>query len=647
MKNFKLSVFGLLISGALAFTAISGLTLNKTVSATDTAKFVMDDGGSVRLAKTASDKTGIRWTATVNESYYTALNVGEQTVEFGAVVTPARNLGKDELLTAGSKQAKIVKSATAPAFNDKGDFTFYASIVYDDLAENEKQAAYALELVARAYVKVGEDYNYVDSYSTTRSMRAIALAAVQSGEYTEETLNAYYGGKTVNEIKENTGYYGNVDKNGILANDNNIAGTVQAYIGAAPVSATVTENGIEITGAGELEEQKSYTLNVFDVNGEVYSQPFVAATKVIRTAKDLAYFELKDITKVQGKTIKSNTIFSGYYVVANNIDATGYEHQAVKDADYNAKLNNTIGADGNVVSGSTDTAYYHKGEVREISDMAIYGGLVGTFDGAGHTISNLTVIDQGIFGLMANGTVKNVAFTGVTLKGSAYKKNICLIAQNVVNGTFENVYVKANPLYGGEESKEQGSDARGNRSLIATQVGGYYNLIPGTKNGWNTTNFINCVFDYEIKNTKIQYCYSYGLYAQEAAYYSGADAPISTNFNNVYLISNATISVMNNSLVAKKANTHVIMAENDVAENQTVVDAALSLMDGCFFNGAGSLENTLDETFVKVAGRLKADETGVLRYTTAELMKEAGNDYTSFNNAYWTVADGVLSWKVA
>lgn len=655
MNKLKLSVFGLLVSGVVAFSAIAGVSLAKTAYAADgattTAKFVMKDGGSVRVAKDETDKTGIRWTAIINEEYYNSLNVREQTVEFGAVVTPARNLSAGEDFKADSKQAITVAcSATEPTFNGDGEFIFNASIVYDDLAEEQKQAAYALELVARAYVKVGAEYHYVDTYSTTRSMRAIALAAVQSGAYAEETLNGYYGKKTVNEATENTGYYGNVDESSVLENKHNISGDIQAYIGAKPVSATITGEGIVVTNAGELEEEKSYTLNVFGADGNVYSQPFVAATKVIRTAADLAYFELKDITKVQDKSIKSTTIFDGYYVVAKDIDATGYEHQAVKNADYNAILNSRLDSEGNIVLDDkkravTDTAYYSKGEVREISDMAIYGGLVGTFDGAGHTISNLTVIDQGIFGLMANGTVKNVAFTGVTLKGSAYKKNICLIAQNVVNGTFENVYVKANPLYGGEESKEQGSDARGNRSLIATQVGGYYNFI-GAKQGWATTNFINCVFDYEIKNTKIQYCYSYGLYAQEAAYYSGADAPISTNFNNVYLISNATISVMNNSLVAKKTNTHVIMAENDVAENQTVVDAALSLMDGCFFNGTGSSENTLDETFVKVAGRLKADETGVLRYATAEDMNAAGNDYTSFSSAYWSISeDGVLSWK--
>lgn len=641
MKNFKLSVFGLLISGALAFTAISGLTLNKTVSATDTAKFVMDDGGSVRLAKTASDKTGIRWTATVNESYYNALNVGEQTVEFGAVVTPARNLGKDELLTADSKQAKIVKSATAPAFNDKGEFTFYASIVYDDLAENEKQAAYALELVARAYVKVGEAYNYVDSYSTTRSMRAIALAAVQSVEYAEETLNAYYGGKTVNEIKENTGYYGNVDNNGILANDNNIAGTVQAYIGAAPVSATVTEKGIEITGAGVLEEQESYTLNVFDANNEVYSQPFIAATKVIRTAEDLAYFELEDITVESGKSITTNTVYNGYYVVANDIDATNYKHKAVKDTELNATLNDAVDGKQNYIS-------------------VVTGGLTGTFDGAGHTISNLTVLDQGLFGLISEGTVKNIGFTNVTLVGSAYRKNIALFAQNVYAGQFENVYVQANTLYGGEQQQIQGAtnplagDARGHRALIASSV-------TSRADGSKVTSFKDCVFKYDVENTKIKFCFSYGLIGNDVYFSNNSKTDFRiSKYENVYVISNKPISSENRSLVLQAANSRVVLAENEVSESESELEVALKLFEGCFFNGAKA-EYTEDGIYKNSTGNYNivyeenSNDTfnvnyirtakGVKRYETVTAMKEAGNVYTSFNNAYWTVADGVLSWK--
>ena len=646
MYKLKLFVFGLLVSGVVAFSAIAGVSLAKTAYAADgattTAKFVMKDGGSVRVAKDENDKTGIRWTAIINEEYYKSLNVEGQTVEFGAVVTPARNLSAGEDFTAKSKQAITVAcSATEPAFNGDGEFIFNASIVYDDLAENQKQAAYALELVARAYVKVGTEYHYVDTYSTTRSMRAIALAAVQSGEYAEETLNGYYGKKTVNEVTENTGYYGNVDKSGVLENKQNISGDIQAYIGAKPVSATITEAGIVVTNAGELEEQKSYTLNVFGADGNVYSQPFVAATKVIRTAEDLAYFELKDITKVQGKSIVSSTRFDGYYVVANDIDATGYNHKVITSDEESYELTFEVGADGKVLATKKeDTALYKVAEVRSYTDRAIRGGLEGTFDGAGHTISNLTVINQGLFGLVTSGTVKNVGFIGVNLKGSEYGMNTCLFAQNVSDGRFENVYVQANDMLSWK--LDDPNDAGGNRALIATQLDGFYCFASASdtdKDRWAKTTFTDCVFEYTIKNAKAQYCFSYGLYVADASTpYSDKDNEKSPVFSNVYVIANTTISVRNPDRVVWH-NSRVILAENE-ATYETKLDAAKTLIENeGRFNNDDAKANFKNEQ-VKVT-------TGIKRYTTAELMKAAGNTYESFNQAYWSVSDGALSWKIA
>ena len=663
MHKLKLSVFGLLVSGVVAFSAIAGVSLAKTAYAADgattTAKFVMKDGGSVRVAKDENDKTGIRWTAIINEEYYKSLNVGGQKVEFGAVVTPARNLSAGEDFRVDSKQAITVAcSATEPAFNGDGEFIFNASIVYDDLAEEQKQAAYALELVARAYVKVGTEYHYVDTYSTTRSMRAIALAAVQSGAYAEETLNGYYGKKTVNKATENTGYYGNVDESSVLENKHNISGDIQAYIGAKPVSATITGAEIVVTNAGELEEQKSYTLNVFGADGNVYSQPFFAATKVIRTADDLAYFELKDITKVQGKSIVSSTRFDGYYVVANDINATGYNHKAIKSDEESYELTFKVGEDGKIPSKETDgvvtytknldTDLYQVAEVRSYTDRAIRGGLEGTFDGAGHTISNLTVINQGLFGLVTSGTVKNVGFTGVNLKGSEYGMNTCLFAQNVSDGRFENVYVQANDMYGGatfwetNASGAQISDAGGNRALIATQLDGFYCFAPASDTGkdrWAKPTFTDCVFEYTIKNTKAQYCFSYGLYAADASFGTeDKDNKTSPVFSNVYVIANTTISVRNPSLVVWHTSK-VVLAENE-ATYETKLDAAKTLIENeGRFNNDAAKANFKNEQ-VKVT-------TGIKRYTTAELMKAAGNNYESFNRAYWTVSDdGALSWKI-
>lgn len=644
-KAKKFSFISLILIAVICFAAFTSTFVKVTFAEEETqASFVMESGAEIRGGNAA----GIRWKATVNKTYYESLNIGEGTqVTFGAFVT-ANSLLKDGE-SVGKDSAKVIEitcPATAADFDEESDeFSFYASIVYDnmdDWSDADKEAAYATELVARAFIKVGEDYHYAENNSDVRSMRAIALAAVLDGK-SEDGLSQYYGGN-INKI-ETTGYYGINDEvsefdlpSGAENSD------VCAYIGAQPVAVEKTADGkkINVSKASNLKEQEKYNLSIF-VGTAAYVQPFVAASNVIRTAEDLAIFELKDIIKVQGTSIKSNTSFDGYYVVANDIDAKDYTHQAVKDATANSTLNSTVDSEGNPQFDNNkrdvgDNSYYYKGAVSSIEDMPIYGGLTGTFDGAGHTISDLTVRDQGLFGLMTNGTVKNIAFNNVTLEGSGYKKNVCLFAQNVLAGTFENVYVKANPVYGGEwhNHKDAASDARGNRALVAIQVGGYYDSIVGNKNGWKTTNFTNCVFEYEIKNTTAPYCFSYGLYAMESGYNGGEDAEISPNFNNVYVISNTTLSVYNLSLVVKN-NTKVIMAENEAGEE--LIDAVAGILNGWNDKDIEGVKSVLGANLFKIV-------EGVKRYANGEAMNAAGNDYASFSSDYWSVSDdGVLSWK--
>ena len=311
-----------------------------------------------------------------------------------------------------------------------------------------------------------------------------------------------------------------------------------------------------------------------------------------------------------------------------------------------------MGEDGKIPSKETDgvvtytknldTDLYKVEEVRSYTDRAIRGGLEGTFDGAGHTISNLTVINQGLFGLVTSGTVKNVGFTGVNLKGSEYLMNTCLFAQNVSDGRFENVYVQANDMQGGNIDYDTLSDAGGNRALIATQLDGFYCFASASDTGkdrWAKSTFTDCVFEYTIKNAKAQYCFSYGLYAADASFGTeDKDNKTSPVFSNVYVIANTTISVRNPSLVVWHTSK-VVLAENE-ATYETKLDAAKTLIENeGRFNSEDAKTNFKNEQ-VKVT-------TGIKRYTTSESMKAAGNNYESFSRAYWTVSDGALSWKKA
>lgn len=615
-KAKKFSFVSLALTVALCFFALAIIAVKGASAEGQASSFAMSNGAEVRVVD--GEEAGIRWTATVNKAFYDSLNVAEGAeVRFGAVVTAKKFLGESELTKDSEKAQIVLCAATAPAFDENGDFSFHASIVYDGMnewTEADRNAAYATELVARAFIKVGENYTYVSAYPSARSMRAVALTAVRAGN-DAELLSKYYGG---NYTIADKGYYGINDTVSEFALPGE--GSVSVYYGAEPVTAEVADGKIKVSGIENLEAQSEYSLNIF-VGNNAFVQPFVAATKVIRKAEDLSFFALEGLessgTAKAGYTVSSTTNFDGYYVVANDIDATGYVHKIIADADQNTILN---GKNGQAVSNDGDNSRY--GQLHMV--RMLNGGLSGTFDGAGHTISNLTVIDQGLFGIIKGGTVKNVGFTGVTLKGSAYQKNIALFAQYSNKATFSDVYVKTNTIFGGNNDKDGLNDAGGNRAVLSIAL--------------YESNVENCVFDCDIANTEKQYQYSYGLYCCDTAFFGGnSTSSAITKFENVYVVSDEPLLVQNNSLVLKKSNTHVILAENEVSENNDKFTVAMSLLSGRFYNSNES-ENTLNDSYIFVM-------SGVKRYITAEAMNQAGNDYSSFNTAYWSVVNGVLGWK--
>ncbi len=76
-------------------------------------------------------------------------------------------------------------------------------------------------------------------------------------------------------------------------------------------------------------------------------------------------------------------------------------------------------------------------------DTTIYYGFTGTFDGLGHTISNLTIDDAtkdnvGLFGQTDGATVKNVGLVNVDI--TAQNTVGSLVGFNNTSSTIENAY---------------------------------------------------------------------------------------------------------------------------------------------------------------------------------------------------------------
>ena len=114
---------------------------------------------------------------------------------------------------------------------------------------------------------------------------------------------------------------------------------------------------------------------------------------------------------------KSSYSYGGYFVLANDITATGSE-SAFKAP-----------ALGNYSSGATVT-----------SEM----GFHGTFDGQGHTIDGFSYDVGGVFGEIGdNAVIQNVAFTNATVGVNSRQNAVGLLSSNAT-GTFtvSNVYVQ-------------------------------------------------------------------------------------------------------------------------------------------------------------------------------------------------------------
>ena len=173
-----------------------------------------------------------------------------------------------------------------------------------------------------------------------------------------------------------------------FTNNAEFAPTTITTADGTAIAYDVANNNVTVTAEGKYEWIIS--------NGEYgYKVNVWVATNAIRTAEDLKIFNYNAAT----------VTFTDTYVLANDIDATDYEH-------YTAQYNNTKNN----------------------------AGLMGTFDGRGYTIDGITLFQAGLFGTIGGtGVIKNVAFTNVTLSGNW----AVVFARSIwYGGVIENVFIE-------------------------------------------------------------------------------------------------------------------------------------------------------------------------------------------------------------
>ncbi|MBQ3505328.1 MAG: hypothetical protein IJA89_00980 [Clostridia bacterium] len=509
--NKKLTLSALALACCLS-AGVMSLQASATAdfSTIDNTGFTMSNGASVYLG-TDEEYSGIRWTTNVSTAFYEQLPSNAQ---FGVIVAPTAALNGQDLTHANAETLGVEVATIAQGSVNASETaqTYYSAIDFNDIVEQagvtdeaEKesllQQAYAMELTARAYVKVGEEYVYanLNGVNTSRSARQVAIAAELAGEIDKKYRGEGATAEDTERAAKGVAYYGKEDK--YVPGEKSIGAAGTAYvnleapdtdvavanfefsgdieevlIGAERVSyTTYAENTLTIDEANFAPTGEHY-VTVFTTTGEIYTKPIIGATKVLTTVDDLKMFNAKgDKGIYTTKTVDSGKApgvdfveeywqpeqeQGGYYVLGQNIEADGYVHGSlnVEDTEKN------ITAGYNNATWNSPSAYKNKPI-----------GLTGTFNGMGYTIKDMTIGTEreGFFGIVNGGTVKNVGFQNVKsgrLQNDGYGYRY-VIANYLVDATIDSVYIDTNEYTSDDETNNPGFDVANSALLASLAVG--------------------------------------------------------------------------------------------------------------------------------------------------------------------------------
>lgn len=283
-----------------------------------------------------------------------------------------------------------------------------------------------------------------------------------SGTGTTDLATAAFGaGATLVSATQ----YGNV----LTVEDNAIKGVQTSVI-------RDTENFATGVGLVELKVTAS-------VNGGTQTKTLLvkAYDAVIDEAEDLAIFNVNAAYVDSAIDYSAANTFDGYYILAKDINDSSYIH-AAHDSTRDG-IQTLTGASAVKATNRKYTGAF---------------GLTGTFDGNGHTITNIWLSEFGLFGIVGdNGTVKNLAIKDVKFYrtngiGASYHA-YTILGFNLYNAKLTNLYICQNV-----ESKLTGSDSVGGSTSWENVR--YWNLVSYTVS--TDTIVKDCVFEVEGDPTK-------------------------------------------------------------------------------------------------------------------------------------------------
>lgn len=278
MKNKKkiLSCISLLAFAALAAGfAGAGVRANAAETAGETQKangFYMEAGASVRI----DGKAGVRFQAYLSADKYAELIETPQQAGKDVKIYAVANRS-DTGATLGATNA-VRQEVSLPLPDENGGYTLQARVTYDELAADTIKKAAAVEISARYYIVTdGEEQSVVaaEENDNSRSMRAVANAALTKGEVAESAVENYLGNVT-NASDAGKMYVSDmqtIDLSGVIGNDVSAAYDT-AYFGAKKVG-TVAKNKVSLNTPVKAEIGEEFPLTLMDSENNVLNTSFV------------------------------------------------------------------------------------------------------------------------------------------------------------------------------------------------------------------------------------------------------------------------------------------------------------------------------------------------------------------------------------
>ena len=279
MKNKKkiLSCISLLAFAALAAGfAGAGVRANAAETAGETQKangFYMEAGASVRI----DGKAGVRFQAYLSADKYAELIETPQQAGKDVKIYAVANRS-DTGATLGATNA-VRQEVSLPLPDENGGYTLQARVTYDELAADTIKKAAAVEISARYYIVTdGEEQSAVpaEEHDNSRSMRAVANAALTKGEVEKSAVENYLGNVTNVSVVAGKMYVSDmqtIDLSGVIGNDVSAVYDT-AYFGAKKVG-TVAKNKVSLNTPVKAEIGEEFPLTLMDSENNVLNTSFV------------------------------------------------------------------------------------------------------------------------------------------------------------------------------------------------------------------------------------------------------------------------------------------------------------------------------------------------------------------------------------